>query len=484
MVCLIAALIFSSQSFAFAAVEDEVKRVREDTSVCPELDELLELYAEHSLYTLSREQAILAMLRNFIIQYEAAPLLADSLLTVFDPFGGYYSKTTIDEMFGSAYRGYGFVMDGEISDNGHLYNTIIKKVFDDSPAYEAGFKTGDIFLEINGINVEGMGIAAVSNLLNSIENRADFVIERTDERINIALEKGTVYVSSLTFETLSDKTALLTIENFTDVGLAYDFYTAMLYLEQEKYENLIIDLRGNSGGDLIFTAQLLDMLVTKKDVILYSIKEKDGSVESLFSSGEGFEFNKIAVLVNNQTASASEIFAQSLREITGAVIIGSRTFGKGIGQDYMQLKNGDVAAITSFEIISSAGISYNREGIAPDITVNPLNINVGQNAFEQLNFVNCVNIKQGADNKTVLALNQRLAAIGYIPPDDVKTELTDKTAAAVEILQKVYDLPVGISEIDHTFIECLNQRVLAAPAVYEPDDAVLARAVEYILNKQ
>jgi carboxyl-terminal processing protease len=257
----------------------------------------------------------------------------------------------------------------------------------------------------------------------------------------------------------------------------------MMYLEQENYENLIIDLRGNSGGDVILMAYILDMLVTEKDVVLYSIKERSGEVESLLSSGEGFGFEKIIVLVNERTASAAEIFTQSLREITGALVIGTQTFGKGVGQDYIELENGDIAAITAFEIISSEGLSYHAEGIAPDISISPARTTIERGRLEQLNFVNSVTIREGASNNAVLALNQRLARIGYISPDDATSDVTDKIITAVEIFQRFHNLPIGISRIDYRFIEILNHRVSLAPTSYEESDTVLERAKEYILNE-
>jgi hypothetical protein len=127
-------------------------------------------------------------------------------------------------------------------------------------------------------------------------------------------------------------------------------------------------------------------------------------------------------------------------------------------------------------------LSYHRTGIAPDIKIAPVYKNIERGRLEQLNFVNCVNIKENADNKAVLALNQRLARIGYISPDDITSAVTEKTLAAVEIFQKSHNLSLGISKIDYRFIEILNFRVTLAPNRYEPDDIVLNRALEYILS--
>jgi hypothetical protein len=171
----------------------------------------------------------------------------------------------------------------------------------------------------------------------------------------------------------------------------------------------------------------------------------------------------------------------SLRDITGAVIIGEKTLVKGIGQYYEELTNGDVAAITAFEVFSSNNTGYNGVGVEPDIKIAPVYTAVGKKTFGQLNFVNCHTIKEGADNSAVLALNQRLCAIGYILPEEVTGKCTEKTVTAVEIFQKYNDLPVGITKIDYIFLEYLNFYAdYYYMDKYEEGDVVLECAEIYI----
>ena len=465
--------------------EDAVRRVREDMSISPKIDELLDLYVEFSLYELTREQAILAMLRRSVLDYGLAPFLADSLLRLFDPYGGYFSSSDSGMFWMNAFMGYGFILNGRYLIDGHYYSTTIRRVFPHSPAAGAGFRPGDEFIRINGINVEGLGLAAVSNLLASIdaEISASFVVRRGGEEINMSIGKDVVFLPPVLFDLPFESTAVITIEDFMDFGIAIDFYMCMLYMIQEGFENLIIDLRGNRGGNLYVMAHILDMLVACKDVVLYSLKDRNGELDSLLSTGQGHAFDKIVVLVDGYTASASETFAQSLREIAGALIIGSRTHGKGLVQIHLELVNGSTAAITSAEILSSENYSHHGRGITPDIEITARSSTVIRDRLDQLNFVNSATIRHGADNRAALALNQRLSRIGYIHPDHVTSEVTDMTVTAVEIFQTFNNLPVGIDRIDHIFIEALNQTAAQAPFRYNPDgDTVMARAKEYIQN--
>ena len=486
LLCVFIASGLSMQVFAETntGIAENVRQARENTSISPEIDELLDLYLEFSLYDLTREEAILAMLRQFLREYDAVPQLADSLLSALDPFGRYISQNQGSQnssmFFDNVFWGYGIMIDGKYMIDGHLYNAIIRRVFRDSPASGAGFYRGDEFISINGINVEGMGIAAVSNLLAAIEDTADFVMRRGDEEIHITLNKGTVFMPSMTVDIPFDSTFLIAIESFMDHFWFNDFQLTIEYARQEGFQNLILDLRGNSGGDLYLMENVLDMLVPEEGVVLYSMMFRGREPESFKSSGTGHRFERIVVLVDEITGSASETFAQSLREITGATIIGRQTHGKGIGQVIKDMTNGDLAFITALEILSSEGYSHHGRGITPDIIIEHEFQNVRNNTFERLHFVNSTTIRPGAVNNAVLGLNQRLARIGYITPEHVTDELNDRTVTAVEIFQKFHDLPVGISKIDNTFIDILNRRVSNAPMRYVIGDAVLDYAMEYI----
>lgn len=473
--------------YSAVTISDDMEKFINDKSINPQVDEMLDLYEEYGLYGLTREQAADLMVKSFILKNQhVIPEMADSLLRAFDDYGGYYSNTSLGEMFQDVYWGYGIVFDGKKMSDGHIYGTTVKRLFKDSPALKAGVQIEDEIIKINNINVEGLGLTAVSHLLAAVDDKLELIVKRDGKELKFNMEKDTIYISSILFRTIGEEndTAWITIDNFTDMGMANDFYMITRYMVQEKYKNLIIDLRNNTGGEMEIMVQMLNMLTPDKDVVLCSIEDRDGEVESVTSSGGGIELEKICVLTNNYTASASEIFALSLKEITGAVLIGEKTYGKGIGQMYMELKNEDVVAITAFEILSTNGTKYNSKGLEPDIKISPKFTNVKNNKFEQLNFVNCVDIKKGADNKAVLALNQRLARIGYLSPDDITSKCTDKTITAVEIFQKYNNLPAGLSKIDYLFVEFLNYYTAYSEKRFEETDVQFECAQKYIFENK
>ena len=474
-ICVLLCFVFGLQSFVFAAGEPELladkknkdnyiltnitnEQAKSIETIDSRIDELLDLYVELSYYELDRDQAIKAMLRKILLDYpDMAEYLGDALLTAFDDFGGYYPQTSVNQLFSNMeYYGYGIVFEAKKTVNGHGYGAVVEKALVDSPA-RFSLQIGDEIIKINDINVEDMGVNAVSDLLR-FYNKATLTVRRGTEEKTFTINKAIVTVTASTFYYDKEKsTAIAKVTNFTDMGMIYDIYMFLQYLEENDYKNVIIDVRDNPGGDLVNLLYALDLFVTEKDVVLCSIIDRNGeTIEEYLSSGSGFAFDKICVLTSGRSASASEIFALAMRELTGAVIIGEKTFGKGVGQHYEALKNGDVVAITSFEVVSPKGIKYHKKGVEPDIKISAEYINVKNTALGQLNFVSCRDIKEGAKNKAVLALNQRLSRIGYLAPEYVTDECTEKTITAVEIFQIYNGLPVGISKIDYMFLEYMN----------------------------
>jgi len=503
MLCISLCVLFSFQSFVFAAgdpksytpkfnesyknhiavanIDSEMVKTLGKTS--PYLDELLDAYVKLSLYDLNREQAITAMLRKLLTDYpELLPYLGNSLLKAFDEFGGYYPKTDEYGVYSpTSYIGYGIIFDGRKMLDGIKYYTVIDQVMPDSPASRAGLKRGDEVIKIENINVEGLGMNAVSNLMRVYENKINLTVKRSGKDITVSMTKERIFIPAVSFyPDEKSKTAMIKIDDFMDDYMVYDLYVIFDYLDQNNYKNIIIDLRDNRGGAIDYMLETLNLFIPEKDVVLYSEMYKNGNTESAKSSGDGLEFDKICVLTNGNSASASEAFAISLRELTGAVVIGEKTYGKGVGQFTGELTNGDEVAMTGFEMLSPKGNKFHKNGVEPDIKISPLYADMENKTFNQLNFVNCLNIKKGADNQAVLALNQRLARIGYISPGDITSQCTDKTVTAVEIFQRYNKLPVGISKIDYMFLDYLNYYLSYSPGRYEKSDVQYECAKIYI----
>jgi carboxyl-terminal processing protease len=486
--CILLCVLFCLQPLVFASaaeIETGTEAAEREIEIHLQIDELLDLFLETSLYDFTREEAVAAMLRNFLEQNPGmVHRMGHSLLTAFDDYGRFYSIDSMryGSLSGNIFWGYGVIMTGKEIINGFQYGVVLQRILPDSPALRAGLEAGDEIIIIDGINVEGFGMNAVSNLFATYEDEVTLTVRRNGEDITLTMGKGTVRIPSVSVLTdRENMTAVIKIDHFMDENLPGDLAEIIEYLRDNGYKNAIIDLRGNGGGVVSWMLECLNMFVTEEEAVLYSEKYRDGSIKSLESTGGGIEFEKIAVLTNGLTASAAEIFALALRELTGAEIIGGKTFGKGVAQYVSLLSNNrDIAEITVYEILSPLGNSYHGEGIMPDIEIPNVLARAAHAELGRLNFVTITTIKEGSENNAVLTLNQRLSRIGYISPEDITRSLTARTVSAVEIFQKFNGLPVGISNIDNNFLELLNSRASAAPMRYYARDAQLECARIYI----
>ncbi|MCL2816532.1 MAG: S41 family peptidase [Oscillospiraceae bacterium] len=486
---IIAAAVYTDEIGTEIDIEIEIESGEPLFLIHPWLDELIDLYVKYSLYDVTREEAIDAMLSNLLADHPGLlTYLGRALLTSNDNYGAYYpfgpDNNSGGVSLGNTFVGYGIRISGKNLSNGHAYNTKILQVFPNSPAMRAGLKPGDEIIKIDGVILDGLGMNAVSHLLAS-SGIIEITVKRGEEEyVTVSMGKAVVASPSVYFEITEindNEIAVITIDDFHDTAMVYILYYLLGDLKEYGIENVILDLRNNLGGYLYLMIDCLNLFVTDKDIVLLSEIDKSGDMNSIKSTGIGFEFEKLCVLVNNHSASAAELFALSLSELTGAAIIGEKTAGKGVGQNYFTLANRDTAIFTTLEAISANGTRYNNIGVMPDIKISPEYKDVERINPGQLNFVNCRAVKKDAENNAVLALNQRLAIMGYISPDNISAKCTELTVNAVEIFQRANNLPVGIEKIDYIFLEYLNAYVTrAARGRYIDRDIISECAYIYI----
>ena len=247
----------------------------------------------------------------------------------------------------------------------------VVEVMDNSPAKKAGIKVGDKFLKIDGKDVKNLALADMTSLIKRNKGEKQvFVVLRDNEEITVNITIGGVVLSSVSSKIIEGNgknVGYIDIDTFAANTYA-QFNKNLKALEKEKIDSLIIDVRGNPGGHLSQVQDILSLFFDKKTV-LYQIENK-GKVEKFYASTKDKRKYDIVVLIDCQSASASEILASCFQEnYKNATIIGTTSYGKGTVQKTYELSNGASLKYTAEKWLTSKGNWINDKGVVPDIEV-------------------------------------------------------------------------------------------------------------------
>lgn len=251
--------------------------------------------------------------------------------------------------------------------------TIISPI-EDTPAWEAGIKPGDKVIAVDGKSTKGLSLVEASALMRGKKGTKivlRIVRESEEDPKDITIVRGSVKIRSVKYTDLEDGYAYVRLTAFNETT-SRDLEKALESHKKQnkKIEGLLIDLRRNPGGLLDQAIKVSDLFL-KEGVIVSTIgrNKKDKEVASATKKGQYTEFPLI-VLVNEYSASASEIVSGALQDNKRALIVGEKTFGKGSVQSVVRLPDGSGLKITVARYYTPSGISIQAEGIKPDIEID------------------------------------------------------------------------------------------------------------------
>jgi len=245
---------------------------------------------------------------------------------------------------------------------------VITKILKDSPAENAGIKIGDIVLEIDGNSVSDMAMIQISDAVSGKNNTTiTLKVKRLEEELTISAVRKKIDIPSVesSIETSSNQRIGIIKINIFAANTYKQFRKELTTIEKQGIDKLVIDVRDNSGGYLSSASNIASIFLKEKSVI-YQLKSK-GQKEAVLDTTAEKRTYPIVVLINEETASASEVLALALKESYGAILVGSNSFGKSKIQTTNQLSNGSVLKYTIEEWLSPKGNSVNDKGIYPDI---------------------------------------------------------------------------------------------------------------------
>lgn len=238
----------------------------------------------------------------------------------------------------------------------------------ESPAEEAGIKSGDFITKINGVSYTGDELTQASNIIKGEEGtKVTLEILRGEQTLTLDVERRNINTNPVYSDIVDGDIGYLGISSF-DEGVAEDFKNKFLSLKEQGIKSLIIDLRDNGGGIVEEATQIIDYIVPKGKEILITV-DKDKNEEITKAEEDVLIDMPIVVLVNASSASASEIVAGALKDLDEATIVGSKTYGKGVIQEFLSLSNGGGLKITIEEYYTPNRTKINGVGITPDVEV-------------------------------------------------------------------------------------------------------------------
>ena len=240
----------------------------------------------------------------------------------------------------------------------------------DSPAEEAGLKTGDIITSVDGVECNGDDYDTITNSIKGKEGtKVSIGILRNGEELSFEIERKTVEVKHITFQKLENNIGYINISSF-EGDVSAQFETAYNDLANQGITSLIIDIRNNGGGIVDEALDIAEMMTEKGQILLIE-SDKNGNEEIIKSEKSKTITMPIMLLVNEYSASASEILAGILKEnVENATLIGNTTYGKGVIQTLYPLTDGSGIKITTNEYFTPNHNEINKIGIEPNIKVD------------------------------------------------------------------------------------------------------------------
>ncbi|WP_346426082.1 S41 family peptidase [Terribacillus saccharophilus] len=443
---IVALVVGAGGSYAFTSYVDKkgtgTQSASEDTSNLTEVENAYQLIKDNALAKPDAQQ-----LQDGAIQ--------GMLETLDDPYSSFLdeeSSTQLNQQLESSFEGIGAevsMVDKQV--------TIVAPI-KDSPAEDAGLRPNDQVLEVDGDSLQGLDLQeAVNKIRGEKGTTVTLSVKRpgVSEELKIDVTRDEIPVETVyadTKEVDGKKAGVLEITSFSE-STADEFKTALDKLEQEGIEGLIIDVRGNPGGILTTVEDILKNFVTSEKPYL-QIEDKNGEKQEFHTELKEKKDYPINVLIDEGSASASEILAGAMNQAGDYELIGKTTFGKGTVQQTVPLENESMLKLTLYKWLTPNGDWIHEKGINPTVEVNQPEyfysspIQLDEN--EKLTF--------NDNNDKIKNLQIMLDGLGY-DPSRKDGYFNEKTETAVKQFQQDNDLQAS-GEVNQETADLLQTKII------------------------
>lgn len=281
-----------------------------------------------------------------------------------DPYSDYYTPEEYQQLIidnTGNYSGIGASLQKDL-DTGLVY---VVYVYDGVPAEKAGIRAGDILVSVDGQKGVDMPLDAFVRLIRGeAGSTVEIVYERDEKEYTVTVTRDSITLPSVDYRMVTDEVGYIRISDFT-VSTPDAFREALEDLKSQGMTSVIFDLRDNPGGMVDSVTEILDEILPKGTTVY--MEDKNGKRTTYTSDDAKCLKMPIALLINGNSASASEIFAGAIRDFKYGTLIGTQTYGKGVVQITLPLSDGSAVKLTVSQYFTPSGECIDGVGISPDI---------------------------------------------------------------------------------------------------------------------
>ena len=400
-----AVLIFASSAVFADNTQNSAKEAYSSRDIIEAVGKTIELYGVYGKFD-SEElylDTVAGLLKNHPELYdEALKIMLEST----DKYGAYFTKEEAEQFNASledTITGIGIVVS---SLEGRL---IVSSVVSGSPAGKAGFRVGDILLSADGVDISTMDIDKAVSL---IRGKVGTSVKVTALRDGVGVLEFTVFreiIQSKPVEyEISDGIGYIKMTAFTENSAKY-FAEVLDNLDKENVKDIIIDLRDNGGGYFDAAIKIADLLLPPGKIITTEDHRID-LLDKTYTADSAYRKYNTVILINEHSASSSEVLTAALVQNGAAVAIGKNSYGKGTVQTMASLPNGGMIKYTCAFYLTPDGSNIEGKGIAPSIEVENAVQNVDMSQFTELKYSNVYSV--GMTNPEIGYAKQMLAFLG------------------------------------------------------------------------
>ncbi|WP_308874433.1 S41 family peptidase [Thiothrix subterranea] len=414
----------------------------------PPLDELQQF---SEVYTRIKE--------NYVEEVKDKDLMTNAIrgmLSNLDPHSAYLDEEEFKELqVGTSGEFGGLGIEVGMEDG---FVKVISPI-DDTPAQKAGLQAGDLIIRLDETPVKGMTLNdAVKLMRGKPGSNIDLMIVREgkDKPFKVSLKRDIIQVKSVKQRLLEPGYGYVRITSFqakTTESLLEGIET-LKKENKDKLRGLVLDLRNNPGGVLNAAVGVSDAFLESGKIVYTEGRVEDAKMEYSANKGDAIDNAPIVVLVNQGSASASEIVAGALKDHKRALIVGQKTFGKGFVQTVLQLDEKTAVKLTTARYFTPSGRSIQAEGIMPDIELKALKVKGEEETDDTLDPVSEANLSKHLSNPNGTDKTESKPAEKASEPAPAKTDekADEKTDKAIEADKAKSPL----AEDDYQLFEALN----------------------------